>query len=78
MTTTAVRAFGALTAADLGMPFKHAGIEGTLVSLRHFIDHEGVRRTITFVKVPTQPGREREADHREVPALSADPIGGKP
>lgn len=75
MTTTA-RAFGELTAADLGMPFKHAGIEGTLRSLRHFVDHDGARRTIVFVKVPTQPGKEREADHREIAAAAADTIGG--
>lgn len=69
------RRFGELTAADIGMPFKHGGVEGVLTSLRHFVDHEKVGRTIAFVQVPPA-GPDKRIFHREVPALSSDTIGG--
>lgn len=71
------RRFGELTAADLGKPFKHGRVEGVLSSLRHFVDHEKVQRTIAFVQVPPPPGPDQRIFHREVPALSSDVIGGE-
>lgn len=70
------RTFGSLTAADLGMPFKHGRVEGVLTSLRHFVDHNKVQRTIAFVQVPPPPGPDQRIFHREVPALSSETIGG--
>jgi hypothetical protein len=75
---TKTRTFGELTSADLGMPFEHGKIKGVIASMRHFIDHENARRTIVFVKVPPPPGPDQRIYHREVPALSSDPIGGTP